>query len=108
MATVTINIDRAPTKEIELKLGILAITPRAKELFVDNHKELALCIARHISGDWGEVDNEDWDTNDAAAESGMRVLSAYTVHGSPQGPTKIWIITEGNRSYTTILLPEDY
>ncbi len=61
-------------------------------------------LARHLHGDWGEVDDEDWQANEVALEEGTRVLSAY--HASSR--TKFWIITEADRSLTTILLPSDY
>lgn len=59
---------------------------------------------RHIFGDWGEVCEEDKQINNDAIRFGERVLSAYT---SSSGD-KFWIITERDRSVTTILLPEDY
>jgi hypothetical protein len=64
---------------------------------------LSACLTRHVSGDWGEVCREDSVTNDEALVYGNRILSAYTVAG-----VKLWIITEADRSVTTVLLPEDY
>ena len=61
-------------------------------------------ITRHTAGDWGDLCAEDKQTNDAALEYGDRVLSAYESKGLP----KIWIITEADRSVTTVLFPEDY
>lgn len=61
-------------------------------------------LARHHSGDWGTLSEEDWQANEAALKDGARLLSAYhTTSG-----VKFWIITEADRSVTTILLPEDY
>lgn len=60
-------------------------------------------LARHLSGDWGEVDSEDKQANDDAVKCGSRILSAYTLND-----TKFWIITEWDRSVTTFLLPEEY
>lgn len=60
-------------------------------------------IHRHMGGDWGDIDPADWKTNDAAAREGDRVLSAYNVKGR-----KIWIITEADRSSTTVLFPSEY
>lgn len=65
--------------------------------------DVANRIARHVSGDWGEVCAEDAALNDEALELGNRVLSAYTIKG-----TKIWIITEWDRSVTTVLFPSEY
>ena len=61
-------------------------------------------IARHASGDWGDVCPEDKQANDDASKVGARLLSAYHT-GSGQ---KFWIITEADRSATTVLLPEEY
>ena len=61
-------------------------------------------LARHAQHDWGELDNEDKRLNDQAVQDGTRLLSAYT---DTKG-TKFWIITEADRSATTILLPEEY
>lgn len=66
-------------------------------------------VTRHANGDWGEVCPDDGQLNDEAVKDGSRILSAYsTAKGA-----KIWIITEasddsGNRTATTILLPEEY
>ncbi|MCM1224336.1 MAG: hypothetical protein NC548_58775, partial [Lachnospiraceae bacterium] len=61
-------------------------------------------LARHQSGDWGEVSKSDWMANNNALKSGGRILSAYTANG---GKT-FWIITEADRSHTTVLMPDDY
>jgi len=61
-------------------------------------------ITRHESGDWGELDHEDRQTNDRAVQNGLRILSTYTTRTGDE----IWIITEADRSLTTILLPEEY
>lgn len=60
-------------------------------------------LRRHASGDWGEVCSEDKQLNDSAVKEGTRLLSSYS-HNN----TKIWIITEWDRSVTTILFPEEY
>jgi hypothetical protein len=62
-------------------------------------------LSRHRSGDWGDVDAADAAANTrAAVEGDERVLSAYTLKDG----TRLWIITEADRSCTTILLPEEY
>lgn len=62
------------------------------------------CLYRHVTGDWGEVCEEDKEENALSLEQGFRLLSAYTFTDG----TKIWIITESDRSATTILLPQEY
>ena len=83
-------------------LGKLTATPNALEHLTEN--DILEALRRHLAGDWGEVDREDKATNDAALLQGTRLLSVY----SSSSGTKFWIITEGDRSATTILLPEDY
>lgn len=78
----------------------ILITPDASdfpEVFVTS------CLDRHFTGDWGEVCEEDKRTNDAALDNGARVLSCYSLRGS-----RLWIITEADRSSTTVLTPEEY
>ena len=61
-------------------------------------------LVQHITGDWGEVDSDDQAANDHSVILGERVLSAYRL---PDG-TKVWVITEADRSATTFLLPSEY
>ncbi|MEI8288160.1 MAG: hypothetical protein WCH99_01705 [Verrucomicrobiota bacterium] len=61
-------------------------------------------LSRHTTGDWGDLDADDRKENDQALERGTRLLSAYQAGNG----VKFWIITEANRSVTTVLLPEDY
>ena len=66
-------------------------------------------IARHLRGDWGDCCEQDQDSNDIALQDGGRIFSVYHI---PPGlfalESKIWIITEADRSYTTILFPSEY
>jgi len=61
-------------------------------------------LSRHVQGDWGTLDPEDWNANERALKDGGRLFSQYR---SIQN-VKFWIITEADRSATTVLLPEDY
>ena len=61
-------------------------------------------LARHVTGDWGELDDEDKAQNDFSVKNNLRILSAYTL----QTGERIWLITESDRSATTILLPSEY
>ncbi|MGA2440837.1 MAG: plasmid related protein, partial [Tepidisphaeraceae bacterium] len=61
-------------------------------------------IERHRHGDWGAVSAEDWAANDRALADGERIVSAYCLKDG----TKIWLITEADRSVTTFLLPDEY
>jgi hypothetical protein len=73
------------------------------DLLVDSHQTQGFFLMRHAAGDWGEVDAEDWSLNDQAVNDGTRLLSVYrTLKGN-----KLWVITEADRSVTTILLPDE-
>lgn len=85
-------------------LGQLVATPGALEALARGGETGMGYVARHLNGDWGTVEAEDRASNDAAVTNGDRILSAYvTANG-----TKIWIISEWDRSVTTILLPDEY
>lgn len=83
-------------------LGQLAITRGAINEIPAN--EVWECLRRHAEGDWGDLCEEDWMLNDDSLQTEQRLLSSYrTANG-----VKFWIITEWDRSLTTILLPEEY
>ena len=67
-------------------------------------QELLAALERHTRRDWGDVCEADWKANDRALKIGERLLSSYRASNG----TKFWIITEWDRSYTTILLPSEY
>lgn len=84
-------------------LGRTVQTPAAREELSElNYSPLDL-LRRHMSGDWSEMDVEDQQSNREAITEGSRIFSAYTIQG-----TKFWVITEADRSSTTILLPSEY
>jgi hypothetical protein len=86
-----------------LPLGKVVATPGAFKLLSEAGEDAFCYLARHATGDWGELCAFDRRQNRIALREGNRVLSSY-----PVGEGKIWIITEADRSVTTILLPEDY
>lgn len=85
-------------------LGQIVATPGALELLDRTETNAATLLDRHQSGDWGDLDPEDIEANTDAIVSGRRLFSSY--HLSPND--KLWIITEADRSVTTLLLPEEY
>ncbi len=94
---------------MKFELGRLLATPGAIEAFVAAGENPANYVGRHVAGDWGDVCDDDKRANDEALVSGERLLCAYRLKTGE----KIWIITEaesapGERSATTILLPEEY
>ena len=105
-------------------LGRVVATPGALALIHATNSNPFVLLARHVTGDWGEIDPEDVITNEDALEHGLRVLSVYRLPlqaavekgAAPAQPSKeadehdnrIWLITEADRSVTTLLLPEEY
>ena len=89
------------TSQIKFPLGQVVITPNALEKLKSD--DILNALNRHVVGDWGDLDPEDRQENEAALLHGGRLLSAYR-----SGDTKFWIITESDRSSTCVLLPEDY
>jgi hypothetical protein len=85
-------------------LGHLVATPGALHTFETAQETPITYLTRHASGDWGDVDAEDKAANDRAVLEGARLLSAYHLTDG----TRIWIITEADRSVTTVLLPDEY
>jgi len=88
--------------EIRFALGRTLITPGALEVLT--HEDTSRALTCHQRGEWGELCREDREENDLSLREGFRLLSAYrSAHG-----VKFWVITEADRSATTILLPEEY
>jgi len=105
-------------------LGRVVATPGALALIHATNSNPFVLLAKHVIGDWGEIDPEDVVTNEDALEHGLRVLSVYRLPlqaavekgAAPAQPSqeaddhdnRIWLITEADRSVTTLLLPEEY
>jgi hypothetical protein len=85
-----------------LPLGRVVATPRALRVFMEAGGRPFDLLARHATGDWGELCAFDRRQNQVALREGYRVLSSY-----PVGRECVWVITEADRSGTTILLPEE-
>lgn len=86
-----------------IDLGNVMVTPGALGLVRGQDDRLIPLLLRHLTGDWGDLDEEDKQANEDAVMGGGRVLSAYKV-----GDEKVWVITEADRSATTILTPDEY
>lgn len=84
------------------RLGRIVATPNALDHL--SQDDILCGLQRHQAGDWGDLCEEDRAANDQALTEGSRILSVY--RGS--NGTKFYIITEADRSVTTVLLPEDY
>lgn len=85
-------------------LGQLLSTPGALAALAEAGVGPGELLGRHVSGDWGNLDEEDKVLNDQALTDDTRILSAYILSTG----TKVWIVSEADRSATTILLPHEY
>lgn len=88
--------------KIRFQPGTVVATIGATQ--VANHFQMIEMLRRHLSGDWGDVDSEDAKANEHAVKFGERILSSYR---TPSGE-KLWLLTEADRSATTILTPGEY
>nr|WP_314353024.1 type I restriction endonuclease subunit M [Comamonas thiooxydans] len=99
-------------------LGQLVATPGALELLDQTGFSALALVSRHVHGDWGDCCDEDKATNEAAVRQRIRVMSVYrlvdaeallqTPLDKRSGLPTLWIITEADRSVTTLLLPSEY
>lgn len=92
------------TPKAKFNLGKILITPGALEALRHADDQGFKYLFRHACGDWGDVWAGDREENDLSMTEGFRLLSVYKLPDQ----TKIWIITEADRSATTILLPDEY
>lgn len=92
-------------RDKKFDLGTVVMTSTLKHEFGDNQvAEVTKALTRHQSGDWGDVDEHDRYVNEQALETGSRIMSVYqSIEGK-----RFYVITEWDRSVTTLLLPEDY
>jgi hypothetical protein len=94
--------DASHPPDKKFSLGRIVATPNAINTIAPD--EILRALARHARGDWGTMCKEDWNANEQALRHGERLFSVY--HSAQE--VKFWIITEHDRSVTTVLLPEDY
>lgn len=84
-------------------LGQIVATPALLRHFEQHQIDARHYLKRHVTGDFGDIDEEDKAENLLSIKQGFRILSAYTIAGE-----RIWIITEADRSVTTLLFPSEY
>ena len=97
------RITKRPTELFGM--GRIMATPGALETLRAVGMSASTLLARHESGDWGNLDAEDRRANDKALMDGTRIFSSYTLGDTGE---RIWVITEADRSYTTVLRPDEY
>ncbi len=85
-------------------LGQLVATPGALAVLEKTGQNPMEFLSRHVTGDWGEIPEEDKKENLFSLEKGFRLLSSYRTTAGD----RVWVITEANHSHTTLLLPEEY
>lgn len=109
----TTTTSTTPHTAPRFELGQLCYTPGAEALMQRYQVSPLQLIARHVTGDWGDVCPEDAQANEEALQEGSRIFSVYVLppplsDGETLAAAKVWIITEADRSVTTLLLPEEY
>ena len=82
-------------------LGHVVATPGALDALQDAAQNAQEFLARHVHGDWGELTDDDWRENNFSLTRALRLLSTYRLTNGE----KIWVLTEADRSATTLLLP---
>lgn len=95
-------MERIQHSTAKFNLGRLVATPGALNEIDPEDMRNAIC--RHAAGDWGDVCPEDREANEEALREGFRLFSVY----HDRKGVKFWIITEADRSATTVLLPDEY
>lgn len=98
----------AMSKKLIFPLGSVVITRAASELAAQHEIDVSFLLYRHQTGDWGDLSTEDKESNEEALVFHNRLFSSYQPVTADGQMLTIWIITEWDRSLTTILLPEDY
>jgi len=92
------------SKQPAFELGQIVATPGALAALKKAGQQPSEFLTRHVNREWGDLSDEDRKENDYSLEHGFRLLSAYRTHAGD----KLWIITESDRSVTTLLLSEEY
>ena len=96
--------DEAGNPKPLFELGQVLGTPGALRALEEAEQHPLALLIRHVTGDWGDLCEEDIAENELSVERGLRVFSSYKL----ETDVKVWVITEWDRSATTILLPEEY
>ena len=92
------------SKQPAFELGQIVATPGALAALKKAGQQPGEFLTRHVKREWGDLDDEDRKENEYSLEHGFRLLSAYKTNAGD----RLWIITEADRSVTTLLLPEEY
>ncbi len=104
MRQTTPSASRQPATPLLFPLGHIVATPPALSVLQTHGIQPVTLLQRHVIGDWGDLDPEDVQANTDALAHGWRLFSSYAIADG----VKVWIITEADRSVTTLLMPDDY
>ena len=102
------------TRKPRFALGQVVATPGALRLLQQTNTDALALLTRHVTGDWGDICAEDAQENALSVVEGFRLMSVYALPLSDRVATntdpreRVWLITEADRSVTTLLLPRDY
>jgi len=97
---MTVNLPNS----LLFKMGQLLLTPGAMEALQVSGESPWSFLSRHVTGDWGEIPEEDKKENQFSLDRGFRLMSSYRTTANDV----VWVITESSRSHTTLLLPSEY
>ena len=103
-ATKHVDVGAQLTAKPLFALGQVVATPGALEALEEAQQTAEEFLVRHVQGDWKDLDAHDQQANAQAVKEGSRVFSAYTTKTG----TRLWVISEWDRSVTTLLLPGEY
>ena len=92
------------SKQPAFELSQIVATPGALAALKKAGQQPGEFLTRHVNREWGDIPDEDRRENEYSLEHGFRLLSAYKTNAGD----RLWIITEADRSVTTLLLPEEY
>jgi len=95
---------RQLSKQSAFELGQIVATPGALAALRKAGQQPGEFLTRHVNREWGNLSDEDKNENDYSLEHGFRLLSSYRTNAGD----KLWIVTESDRSVTTLLLPQEY
>ena len=87
--------------------GPVYMTQGTHHLYLENRLDVTALLRRHVTGDWQEMVPEDQQSNAEAVKEGLRVFSSFALQDCAESD-KVWVITEADRSSTTILFPSEY
>ena len=97
------SLEKRAMPKVLFDMGQIVVTPGASYGLHLIERHPVQLLARHATGDWGRLPEQDIEENERSLKHGYRLFSAYDVEDA-----RFYVITEHDRSVTTVLLPEEY